>query len=273
MNTKFTIKQFALISSIVILFMVPWYGLYLKLDMNSQIWFLIWLIICLSIAWYFCYILINDLFPEKNFDKNKYDDTSNLKNIDKPVSINDRIWLIHRLRCLSPCCFECLLEKIFEFKWYEIVKSPSYLWDKPQADNGYDLIVKKDDENIYVQIKKNIANYIKDKQIKEFKWTILKNKWIYITTSVYSPNAKRYAGKVGIRLVDYNGLLKEIDNLKPEEKEQIEKFVNDKSNLWDAKYLPKTCKKCWAPMKSWKFSYYCLNRYENIKCCNKEYIS
>ena len=268
MKEKITKKQILYLSLLTLAVATPFLPWYYKLDLHLKFKYVIIPWICLIIALLAIIWLIDSV---RDSEKNNHKKITKVNNFQK-ISVDDRILLSHRLRCLSPCCFECLLEKIFEFKWYEIVKSPSYLWDKPQADNGYDLIVKKGDENIYVQIKKNIANYIKDKQIKEFKWTILKNKWIYITTSVYSSNAKRYASKVGIRLVDYNDLLDIIWTLSDKEKQWIQEFVNNETHLWDSKYSPKTCKNCWAPMKKWDRWYYCLNRYESMKCCNKEYI-
>jgi len=269
MKEKFTIKEILYLLLLTLAVVTPFLPWYFKLDLQLKFKYVIIPWICLIFALLAIRWLIDSV---RNNKKNSYKNITKANDFQK-ISVDDRILLIHRLRCLSPCSFEHLIEKLFQLKWYEIIQSPSYLWNKPQVDNWCDLIVKKWNDDIYVQIKKNIANVIKEKQLKEFKWWFLNHKLIYITTSLYSNNAKRYANKNWIELVDYNWLLDRIQNLKTEEKSQIENFINDKNNLWDWKYLPKTCKKCWAPMKSWKFSYYCLNRYENIKCCNKEYIS
>ena len=269
MKEKITKKQILYLLMLTLAVCTPFLSWYHKLDLQLKFKYVIIPWICLIFALLAIGWLIDSV---RDNGKNNHKNTTKVDDFQK-ISIDERIPLIHRLRCLSPCSFEHLIEKLFQLKWYEIIQPPTYLWNKPQVDNWCDLIVKKWNDNIYVQIKKNIANLIQEKQLKEFKGWFLNNKLIYITTSLYSKNAKRYADKNKIELIDYNWLLDRIQNLKPEEKQQIEKFINDKSNLWDSKYLPKTCIKCWAPIKSWKFSLYCLNRYEDIQCCNKKYIS
>ena len=269
MKIKFTKKELFYLWLLTLAVVTPWLPWFYNLDLHLKFKYVIIPWICLILALLAIIWLIDN---ERNKEKNEYENNTKTDTFQK-VSIDDKIWLIHRLRSLSPCSFEHLIEKIFQLKWYEIVQWPSYLWDKSQVDNWCDLIVKIKNENIYVQIKKNIANVIKEKQLKEFKWTILNNKWIYITTSLYSKNAKWYAKNQWITLIDYNSLWNEISSLKNDKKAQIEKFINEKDNIWDPKYKIKTCKKCGAPMKKWNWWYYCLNRYESMKCCNKEYIS
>ena len=217
---------------------------------------------------------INGQVKTNKKNLNKITKNENINNIWPKISIKEtnKILLIHRLRKLSPWAFEWLLMRIFKYNWYEIVEWPRYLWDKPQVDNWYDLILKKDNDNTYVQIKKKISYPIHEKQLREFKGTILLNKWIYITTSLFSKNAKRYADKNDIELLDYEDILDAIYKLDESQKWKIETIINATNNMWDRDWKPKTCKECWAPMRKWIYWYYCLNRYESKECHNKKNI-
>ena len=294
---KFSVKQLILIVVLAVAIVTPRYTRYFNLDLQSKFKYIIIPWICLIIALLCIWVLIKnkrkelgleeEIKPSNKNIEEQFKKEDKIKNIGKntqkqyksnntwtKVSIDNKILLIHRLRCLSPWAFEWLLQRIFIYNWYEIVEWPSYLWDKPQVDNWYDLIVKKNNSNIYVQIKKKISYLIGENDLKIFKGSILSNEWIYITTSLFSSNAKRYAEKNKIKLVDYNGILDIISKLNTEQKKKIEIIINDVENMGDKKYKPKTCKKCWAPIRNWKYWYYCLNKYEkNKKCWNKTYIS
>lgn len=314
MNTKFSVKDYFLIWITIIALSIglvyPWQSRYLKLDFNSKLRFIIIPWICLIIIAISVSILLKDFRKNKleSLDdnpniENKDDDlnTDNVKNIIinnyqtfqhwysrkkyikidtivnkiTNVSIDDKIAVIHRLRELDNENFEFFIGHLFELNWYTIDRWPLYSNGQPQPDWWKDLIMTKNNQKYGVQIKKYIDRKVPVGDARDLKWALEENeKWIFVTISIFSKPAKSYCYRKKIIYKDYLSIWDMIRSLSKNDKEFLEKFINDIKKLeTNPKYKPMTCKKCWAPMTPWNYQdYYCLNRYEKIECHNKEYI-
>lgn len=278
MNFKFSVKQLILIIVIACAITIPRYPRYLSLDTHSQLRVSLIYAICLIIAWAAVVRLVYDHL--KNERENLEEDNKLLYNNKneilendfngcyEDVSIDNKIALIQRLRELKCWKFEEVVEMLFKFKWYKIEKWPNYYWDLPQVDWWKDLIMLKDNKIYNVQIKKYYTDPVKLTDIKCFKCDIWEESWYFVTTSIFSPKAKKLANEKWINCVEYNDLLCVISKLPDKNKKIIQNFINDENNI-DKTAHPKTCKKCWAPIndRNW---WYCLrNRYprSNEKQC------
>lgn len=277
MNFKFSVKQLILMTVIACAITIPRYPRYLSLDTHSQLRVSLIYTICLVVAWAAVVRLAYDYlknerenieYDNKSLHNNKNEaPENNFDNCYENVSIDNKIALMQRLRELKPWKFEEFVKMLFKFRSYKIEKEPSYYIDTPQADWWKDLIVQKNNKIESVQIKKYYLEPISKNTIATFKWLIWDEPWYFITTSVFYDDAKSFAEENWIRCIDYDKLYCVISKLPEKDKKTLEEFINNPKNIGITAH-PKTCKKCWAPMKRRKWGYGCL-RY-NINCCGKE---
>ena len=269
-NNKLSLKELLSCMVISILLVIPRYNWYLKLTIFEKILFLFWWIVCLSIICLIIYNLLKNLFVWQSNSINNIQ--NNVPNSYKKILLWNNFETIQRLRELKPRCFEYFIETLFRIWWYEIIKWPNYLWDKAQADWWKDIIVQKDWELEYIQIKKKFKYMVWCKDVEAFKWVIWTKKWIFITTSIFSEDAKIFWEKNNILCIDYDCLLKKIWSLWNDETKKLENIINNNCNIdYEFKYKPKTCKKCWAPM-IWKWWRYCCLNYYPKNCTSREYL-
>ena len=279
MKKNFKRKEIFYVLLLTLAVITPFIPRYHRLDLQLKFKYVIIPWICLIFA-LLAIIWLIDTVREEDKDKEKEDKESNwtnnkfeisednFNNCYEDVSMDNKIALIQRLRELKNWKFEEVVEMLFKFKWYKIEKWPNYYWDLPQVDWWKDLIMLKDNKIYNVQIKKYYTDPVKLTDIKCFKCDIWEESWFFVTTSIFSPKAKKLANEKWINCVEYNDLLCVISKLPDKDKKIIQNFINDENNI-DKGAHPKTCKKCWAPIndRNW---WYCLrNRYPrpNEKQC------
>ena len=112
MKEKITAKHIFYFLLLALAIFTPFLWWYLKLNLRLKFKYVIIPSICLIVALLAIIWLID---CERSNRKNAYKSTIKIDDFQK-VSIEDRILSIHRLRSLSPCSFEHLVEKIFQLK-------------------------------------------------------------------------------------------------------------------------------------------------------------
>lgn len=192
--------------------------------------------------------------------------------------------LIVFLRSIHPRDFERFVLLLFKLSWYSVdfvSKWKNYFWRLiPSKDGWIDLIVSKNGEKKYIQIKKYQNHQVSSSTVRDFYWTIVdklssQDEWIIVTTSIFSDDAVIFANDKKIKMIDYSGLLDIIYKLFEIESINIEimNFINSDNLIFDDKFslYSRTCRKCLSPMvfrpKMW--CYGCMN-YHKTGCDYKE---
>ncbi len=224
----------------------------------------------------------DEIYSSDNFI-NTQKSTDNKQQIvsENNHEIKDDFWLIQKLREISSKDFEDIIAKIFEMKGYVIFdrsKWKRFFWRRiPKRDGGIDLTVTKDNHKIYIQIKHYQTHQLGVPVVNGFYWVIVdrlsnNDKWIIITTSIFSKDAKEFAKNKNIEMIDYQILLQEIYSLDENKKAELMSLLSRLSI--DNKFgkYAKTCPKCLAPLHETKQWFYgCMNYYETW-CTYKESI-
>lgn len=227
---------------------------------------MIWWIISLIIGW-----LNYNKKHENIYTANNITQTSNY--VPKKIDIHDQIKVIHTLRKFYPRDFEEFIAMIFELKWYNITKRPTYKWKNAKRDGWIDIEATKDGIDYYIQVKKLFMHEVSVKIIREFNWIMANKQWkgIIITTSIFSKDSVNE--KWNLELIDYRTLLSEIEVLPEDKLELLQEFINDTNHIdYNFETKPITCKHCGAPMvkryRRWRMFYWCMNYY-NTHCTNQ----
>lgn len=187
--------------------------------------------------------------------------------------------LIEKLKAMHPKDFEDFIKLLFELRWYKVVYKS--FWKRyfssriPQKDWWIDLIAIRDNKKIYVQIKKNITNMVSVDMIRSFYGSIVhrltwEDKWLFVTTSVFSEDAEKCAKENHIEMISYKELEKEIVWLEKEiqKRQRIEDFLSKIDYYQNKKYNQniRTCPKCGAPLKWRKEWFYGCQNYYKTGC-------
>lgn len=181
--------------------------------------------------------------------------------------------LIDKLRMMHPKDFEDFIKLLFELKWYKVIYKSfwkKYFWSWfARKDWWIDLIALKDGNKSYIQIKKYITNMVSVNDVRSFYGAIVSkikswDKVIFITTSVFSEDAEKFAKENNILIVTHKELVEEIKSI--QNKQAINDFLS-KMSYYSNKYNQniRTCPKCWAPLKWRKEGFYGCQNY--IKWC------
>ena len=307
MNTKFSVKQLVLIMVMAVALTVPRYPRYATLNTKSKLIVSgIYAISLIIVGWCVVLLVLDYLKNEKveqewwleekkeinsdidnvknvvinhNYEKvnqkyqwwySKYEnikkETKNTKFIK--VSIDDEFRVMQRLRELENCSFEEFIEELFKLNGYKIDQEPNYSWKKPNCDWWKDLIMEKDNKIYYVQIKKYFRKMVPLADLQAFNQVLKDRLWFFVTVSVFSEPAKKFASDKHFKCYNYENIWNAINRLSLEDKQNLENFINDPKNIQtDFEYQPRTCSVCWAPMKYRKSlrRYGCL-RYPECKC-------
>lgn len=118
------------------------------------------------------------------------------------------------LLCMEGRDFEIFCKKLFELLGFDAELTPA------TNDMGKDIVLKNNDETIYVECKCYEYTPIGRPPLQKLIGSMFSDrvrKGIFITTSYYNKNALEYANKVGLELWDYNTIMdkiKEIDSTK-----------------------------------------------------------
>ncbi len=213
-----------------------------------------------------------------------------LYEIESPISkvtkkhrrIEEPKKLIDKLRMMHPKKFEDFVKLLFELRGYKIIyksfwKKIRWFWI-PRKDWWIDLIALKDWQKTYIQIKQYISKCVSVSDVREFYGAVVNNlrssdKVMFITTSIFSSDAKQYAKKCGIKLIPYDKIEKVVGLIKDVEKKQKIKDFFSKIIYYRNKYNRnmRACPKCRAPLTKRGNFYWCLN-YSNIICDYTEKI-
>lgn len=144
--------------------------------------------------------------------------------------------------------FEEFIEFVFKEKWF---KTELWKWTK---DWWIDLVAKKDGRKYLVQCKKWNTYKITEPNLKEFYWAVKyfddNAKWIYITTSNLTSDAKKFAQEVDIEIWDRNSLARYINEfLWRNDNEHITNNEHTKQDFQiNTQKNEVICDKCWAKM-------------------------
>lgn len=98
----------------------------------------------------------------------------------------------------TPTEFESYVGTIYESLGYNVTVT------KQSGDGGIDLILKKKDEVVAVQVKRYMKGGVGRPEIQRLVGASLHNfnKMIFVTTSYYSNEAREYAVQHGVELID-----------------------------------------------------------------------
>lgn len=233
-----------------------------------------WLVTILMIWWRISLIIVWFNYNKKHENTYTGNNITHISNyITKKIDIHDQIKVIHTLRKFYPRDFEEFVAMIFELKWYNITKRPTYKWKNAKRDGWIDIEATKDWIDYYIQVKKLFMHEVSVKIVREFNWIMANKQWkgIIITTSIFSKDSINE--KWNLELIDYRMLLSEIESLPEDKLEILQEFLNDTNHIdysFDTK--PITCKHCGAPMvkryRRWRMFYWCMNYY-NTHCTNQ----
>jgi len=109
-------------------------------------------------------------------------------------------YLSNNFANLNPYQFEEFIAKLFRKMGYSARKTPN------TGDYGADVIAKKDDETILIQVKKyNEGNNVTPKEVQRTLgalWKYKANKAVFITTSSFTVRAKEIEKEAPIELWD-----------------------------------------------------------------------
>lgn len=241
-----------------------WFIYWLKLFLVDNVfsvwlfWFLLWL--------YALFIMIFFILLDKYFYTISHW-YKKIRQFNKPKT------LIDKLKAMHPKDFEDFIKLLFELKWYKVIYKSfwkKYFWSWfARKDWWIDLIALKDGNKSYIQIKKYITNMVSVNDVRSFYGAIVSkikswDKVIFITTSVFSEDAEKFAKENNILIVTHKELVEEIKSI--QNKQAINDFLS-KMSYYSNKYNQniRTCPKCWAPLKWRKEGFYGCQNY--IKWC------
>lgn len=193
---------------------------------------------------------------------------------DHRIPISNELELINVLRNMEPKYFEDFIELLFKLKGYQIIyksfRKKVNGVREPRSDRWIDMIGLKDNKKIYVQIKKYQSHQVEESIVRDFYGTIVdkvkdnQDIWMIVTTSMLSDHALEFATRKKIRVLEYDGILKEIKEVAKEHRQELEDFLDayGEPNSQFKQYT-RTCPRCFAPMmwrKNGSF-YGCMNYY------------
>ncbi|MCG2701406.1 restriction endonuclease [Candidatus Parcubacteria bacterium] len=116
--------------------------------------------------------------------------------------------LLLRVRSMHPNEFEEYIADLYRRLGYKTEKVGG------SHDGGIDVIAKKDGMKHYIQCKKHITSRAGVSDVREFAGALIdklaNDEGIFITTNIFTPEAKQYAKDKPIKLIDSNALLRLI---------------------------------------------------------------
>lgn len=163
----------------------------------------------LIVLWLFVIRMTIYFYEKKNKIKSNFWSSFDLWTQNNEVRITDTVYEE------EPAWrkFEKEIAWIFEMNWWEVKLWPG------SADNGKDIVIRKESETYLVQVKHRYGNkFVSPKEIRDFQWAIdLYNKtywtnakWIFLTSWKTTFNARSTASSLWILLRDKRNRKKKI---------------------------------------------------------------
>jgi len=157
--------------------------------------------------------------------QNESENLKEYKNFGEKISIQSIGEFFEKLREIDWYQFEQITAIIYKTAGYKVTRPSGY---KP--DGGIDLIVEKDGIQWAVQCKHWKTRNVGVKAVREFLGALQDsgiNRGIFITLYGYTHEAKQFAERNGIEIMNETNLLKLIDQTNARFNPEITAFLND----------------------------------------------